>query len=67
MDTLLKAFPFLGSNRFWAAVLMGLAIWFGGYGWIPVELVDFVKLVTGAHIGIRTIDRFSENVGKKKK
>lgn len=60
-----KYLPFLKSTRFYAAVLMALAIWFGNYGWLPVELVEFIKLVTGTHIGLRSLDRFSEKLGKK--
>jgi len=63
---LLSLFPFLGSNRFWAMVLMGLAIWGGSLGWLPQDLVDFVMLVAGGHVGIKSLDRFSEQLGKKK-
>ena len=59
-------FPMLKSNRFWAMVLIALTIWFESYGWIPTELKAFILTVCGGHIGMRTIDRFSENVGKKK-
>lgn len=62
----MEKFPFLKSTRFWAIVVMSLAIWLGSYGWMPVELVEFIKLVTAGHVGIRTVDRFAENVGKKK-
>ena len=63
---MIEKLPFLGSTRFYALVLMGLAIWGGALGWLPVELVDFVTLVAGGHVGLRSLDRFGENVGKKK-
>jgi len=59
-------FPFLKSNRFWALVLFGVAIWFGDLGWFPAELVAFIQTVTAGHIGIRSLDRLGESIGKKK-
>jgi len=56
---------FLTSNRFWALVLLGLSIWFHSIGWIPVELASFIEVICGGHIGIKTLDRFSEKFGKK--
>ena len=64
---MLKLFPFLLSTRFHALVLIGLAIWLGSLGWIPEELVAFIKLIGGGHIGIRSWDRASEYLGDKPK
>jgi len=58
-------FPFLKSTRFWAVVIMALAIWGGSLGWLPADLVTFVEMVTAGHVGLRTVDRFSEPPKKK--
>ena len=63
---MVKNFPFLRSTRFWAVVIFALAIWLGDAGVMPAELVAFLQTVTGGHVGLRTIDRFGETVGKKK-
>jgi hypothetical protein len=66
MDKVVSIMPFLKSTRFWALVLIGLSIWFNQLGWIPAELQAFIYTVAGGHVGLRTIDRFSENINKKK-
>jgi len=62
---MLDKLPFLASTRFWAIIVMALAIWGGALGWLPADLVSFVELVTAGHIGIRTTDRAFENFKKK--
>lgn len=66
MDKVFEKLPFLGSVRFYKIVVAALAIWFGGLGWIPQELVAFLVTVTGASVIVRTTDRAFENFNKKK-
>lgn len=54
---------FLQSSRFHALVLSGLLLWFVGAGTLSLEAVQPILLVLLGHIGIRTVDRFAENVG----
>jgi len=63
MEKLLKLFPFLGSTRFWAVVLIALSILLSSYGLIPDELKNFVLTIAGGHIGIRSWDRGMESLG----
>jgi hypothetical protein len=62
----MKNFQFLTSNRFWAIVLFSLAIALKDAGVISVELAQFVMTVTAGHIGVKTVDRFAEKLGKSK-
>jgi hypothetical protein len=58
-------FPFLKSTRFWAVVALSLVMMLHSYGVLPAEVRDLLMTVLGGHVGLRTIDRFAENVGKK--
>ena len=61
-EDVFKALPFLKSTRFWSLVLLGATIWLKEEGLIQPEFMNFIKLVTVGHIGIRSIDRFAENL-----
>lgn len=65
---MLKKFPFLTSNRFWAVVLIAIAGYLqsAGFSWNPESLADAFKIIAGAHIAIRSIDRFGEQSSKKR-
>lgn len=55
---------FLKSNRFWALILLVIVMVLGEYGWISTELSSSLEVLFGGFIGIRTVDRVSEYVGK---
>jgi len=55
---------FLKSNRFWALILLALVIVLKEYSWISLELASALEVVFGGFIGIRTIDRGVEYIGK---
>jgi len=63
MDKLLKLFPFLGSTRFWAIVVLALAMLLKSWNLLPAELMDFLMVVCGSHVGIRSLDRAMEYMG----
>ena len=62
---MLKTFPFLTSNRFWAVVVIAVVMMLYSYGLVPVEVRDLLVTICGAHVGLRTIDRAAEKLGKK--
>lgn len=55
----------LRSTRFYLVVIAFVAVLLGDYGLIPAEIVALVSSVLGVSVGIRTVDRFSEKIGKK--
>ena len=55
---------FLNSNRFWAAVLAGVAIYLEAKGIIGEAERNLVATITASFIAIRTIDRASEKINK---
>lgn len=62
---LLETFPFLKSTRFWAVVAIAVSMQLGALGLLTREVVEFIYVIAGGHIGLRTIDKVSENLGKK--
>ena len=56
---------FYKSTRFWALVLFAGVGILQNYAMLPAEVSLALLTVLGGHIGIRTVDRFSEEVGKK--
>lgn len=62
---LLETFPFLKSTRFWAVVTIAASMWLVDLGWMPETPANFIYTIAGGHIGLRTIDKVSENIGKK--
>jgi len=55
----------LKSNRFQALVVLSIFVILGQYDILSEPIVTAAITILGGHIGIRTIDRFSENIGKK--
>lgn len=56
---------FLESTRFWAVVVIAVAMLLKDYSLISAELFNFIATVAGGHIGIRTLDRGAEKIGSK--
>lgn len=56
---------FLESTRFWAVIVIALAMLLKDYSIISPELFNFLATIAGGHIGIRTIDRGTEKIGSK--
>ena len=56
---------FLKSNRFQALVALSIIILLGKYQILPLEIVTAFVTVLAGHIGIRSIDRFSEKIGER--
>jgi len=50
------------STRFQALVLLAVIFFAGDMGWLSGELVQAFALILGGHVGIRTVDRFSEKI-----
>lgn len=64
MSKILEKLPFLGSTRFWALVIIGVATALQDAGAIGEGLMQSIMFVCGGHIGVRTVDRMGENLGK---
>jgi len=56
---------FLKSNRFWSLVLLVVTMGLGKLGVFDAATVNTLATLFGGFIGIRTVDRFAEFVGKK--
>jgi len=56
---------FLKSNRFWSLVLLVVTIGLGKLEVFDAATVSTLVTLFGGFIGIRTVDRFAEFVGKK--
>ena len=54
----------LRSSRFQALLIIAMIQLLGNYGYVNPEIVISFTTVLGGHIGIRTIDRASEKIGK---
>lgn len=52
------------SSRFWSLVIVAALALLAEYQLLSVEIVQSLVLVLLGHVGIRTVDRFSEKVGK---
>ena len=52
------------SNRFQALVALAVVSALYSYGWVGDIIWEGALLVLGGHIGIRTIDRFADKLGK---
>ncbi len=66
MKYLFEALPMLSSTRFWAIVVMALAVWLHAEELIPFELMTFLEMIFGGHVGLRTIDRTAELLSKRR-
>ena len=58
-------FNFLSSRRFWALVVMAIIGVLETEGIIPDEIAKGLITILAGFTVIRTIDRFSENLGKE--
>ena len=52
---------FLTSRRFWGLVVIAIVNVFAAEGILPVEIVQSLVIIVVCFIGIRTIDKFTEN------
>lgn len=59
-------FTFIRSNRFWALIIACIVYGLKIGEVIPVEVAAPLEVFLLGFIGIRTIDRFGENVGARK-
>jgi len=60
-----ERFEFLQSNRFWVLVIGAVVLYLETKGLIGEAERTLVVTMAGGFIGIKSIDRFSEKVGKK--
>ena len=58
-------FDFLSSRRFWALVVMAIIGVLETEGIIPGEIAKGLITILAGFTAIRTIDRFSEKLGKE--
>jgi len=56
---------FLSSRRFWALIIIAILRTLETEGILPGTIVAGLITILAGFIGIRTIDRFSETVGKR--
>ena len=54
----------LKSTRFQALLILALVGVLQDYGWIASPIAQAFYLVLATHIGVRTIDKFSQKMGK---
>jgi hypothetical protein len=59
-------FSFIGSTRFQAAVVIALLQILVNNGVVAPEMAEPLQFVCLTHIGLRTVDRAAEKLGKKK-
>ena len=59
-----KTMKVFSSSRFWSLVVVAALGLLTQYGLLPVEIMQALVTVLLGHVGIRTVDRFSEKVGK---
>lgn len=57
-----EKWQFLTSPRFWSIVLIALAAWLKGDGYITEALAAFITTVAGGYTVIRTVDRFGDKI-----
>jgi len=55
---------FLTSNRFWAVVIAAVVLYLSNKGILGMSETVFLETILAAFVGIRTVDRFSERIGK---
>lgn len=55
---------FLTSTRFWSLVVGAVVIYLKTKGFIGESEMLLIETILAGFIGIKTIDRFSEQVGK---
>lgn len=55
---------FLKSNRFWLLLVGAISLYLQQKGLIGEAELLLISTIAGGFIGIRTVDRFGEQVGK---
>jgi hypothetical protein len=60
-----EKFAFLTSTRFWALIIGAVAIYMSQEGIISEALSQLITTVSAVFIGIKSVDRFSEQMGSK--
>jgi len=58
-------YSFLKSNRFWVMIVGAVILYLETKGWIGEAERTLLVTMAGGFIGIKTVDRFSEQIGKK--
>jgi len=56
---------FLKSTRFWVMVAGAFVLYLNSKGYIGVHETKLLETVAALFVGIRTIDRLGEKIGKK--
>jgi hypothetical protein len=59
-----EKFLFLTSTRFWVMVLGAVSVYLYTKGWIGDAEVKLLEILTAGFVGIKTVDKFGENIGK---
>jgi hypothetical protein len=54
--------PFLKSTRFWSLVILAVLYYLNSKGLMAQDIFNALAIIIGGHAGIRTIDRFAEQV-----
>lgn len=55
---------FLTAPRFWVMILGALSIYLEAKGWIGEPERNLIATISAVFIGVQTLDRASEHVGK---
>ena len=58
-------FLFLKSTRFWVMVVGAVVLYLNNKGYIGMHETTLVETVAALFVGIRTLDRLGEKIGKK--
>lgn len=57
-------FAFLKSERFWVMVAGAVVVYVETKGWIGAAERNLVLALSAGFVGVRTVDRFGEQVGR---
>lgn len=57
-----EKFEFLSSTRFWVMLLGAVVVYLQAKGWIDEPLRNLIATLAVGFVGIRTIDRASEQM-----
>lgn len=55
---------FLQSNRFWALVVGAVVLYLQNKGFIGMHETVLIETILAGFVGIRTVDRTAEHLGK---
>ena len=59
-------FQFIFATRFWVMIIGGLAVYLEAKGWIGEPERNLIATMSAIFIGVYTLDRVSEKVGRTK-